>query len=129
MCCEVGEYQISELELKYLMKGFLSIDDNLKTDVQKNFRNMQKGGACPFLINNECSVYNYRPIVCRVHGLTYIKEDIATVPFCANSELNYAEVYNNGEIQTEPIKENLDTPTVLKDFNYGEIRSLYDWLK
>ncbi len=90
---------------------------------------MKKGGACPFLVNKECSVYEYRPIICRVHGLSYLKDDIAIVPYCVNSGLNYAEVFEDGEIRIEPIKENLNTPVVLKDFDYGEIRSLYDWLK
>ena len=36
---------------------------------------------------------------------------------------------NNGEITINPIPENLDTPNVLKNFDYGEIRNLYDWIK
>ena len=111
------------------MQGYINIDNSLKKKVQENIQNMEKGGACPFLVNKECSVYEYRPIICRVHGLAYLRNDIAIVPYCVNSDLNYAKVFKNDEIQTEPIKENLDTPTVLKDFDYGEIRSLYDWLK
>jgi Fe-S-cluster containining protein len=129
LCCEKGDYHLSSLELEYLMQGYINIDNSLKKEIQENIKNMEKGGVCPFLVNKECSVYEYRPIICRVHGLSYLKNDIALVPYCVNSGLNYAKVYKNGEIGTEPIKENLDTPTVLKDFDYGEIRSLYDWLK
>ena len=127
-CCECGEYQITELELKYLMQGFLSLDDETKKLVQTNFKNMQKGGVCPFLVNKECSVYDFRPIVCRVHGLAYQKDNFVQLPYCANTGLNYSKVYEKGTIKIESINENLDTPEVLKDFDYGEIRSLYNWL-
>ena len=110
------------------MQGFLSLDDETKKLVQTNFKNMQKGGVCPFLVNKECSVYDFRPIVCRVHGLAYKKDNFVQLPYCANTGLNYSDVYKNGTIKIEPINENLDTPEVLKDFEFGEIRSLYNWL-
>ena len=128
-CCEKGDYPISELELKYLMKGYLNLDNIVKKIVQRNFSKMKKGGRCPFLINSECSIYKYRPIICRVHGLAYICNDnIAKVPFCANYNLNYSKVYRDKELLVHPIFENLDTQNLLKDFNYGEIRNLFDWV-
>ncbi|MBR1776310.1 YkgJ family cysteine cluster protein [bacterium] len=128
-CCEKGEYHLSELELNYLMKGFLTLSDEVKQIVHSNFIIMKKGEACPFLVNKKCSVYEYRPIVCRVHGLAYLTNNIVKVPYCANIGKNYAEVYRNNEFFINPVSENLDTPNVLKDFDYGDIRSLYDWLK
>ena len=128
-CCENGDYPLSQLELEYLMQGYIALDNNIKIQVQNNIKNMQKGGKCPFLIKNECSVYNYRPIICRVHGLAYIcKDNIVKLPYCVNYNLNYAKYYNNEQIQFEPIDENLDTTNILKDLNYGEIKNLYDWL-
>ena len=59
---------------------------------------MQKGEQCPFLIENSCSIYPYRPIICRVHGLAYLcKENLVKVPYCANNGLNYKDVYKNEE--------------------------------
>lgn len=135
-CCEKGDYPISQLELEYLMQGFVSLDNETKRVVQGNIRLMKKGGgkyskggACPFLIERKCSVYPYRPIICRVHGLAYLyKDNTVKVPYCVNENKNYAGVYENGEIKINPILENLDTPNVLKDFEYGEIRNIYDWL-
>ena len=128
-CCEKGDYPISELELKYLMQGFLSLDKETKLVVQQNFSEIKKGGKCPFLINSNCSIYSYRPIICRVHGLAYLcKDKLVKVPYCANNGLNYKEIYKNGEFLAEPIQENLDTQNLLQDFDFGEIRNLYDWL-
>lgn len=128
-CCKKGDYPISEIELRYLMLAFSSLNNDIKAVVQKNFSVMQKGAQCPFLINNECSVYEYRPIICRVHGLAYLcKNNVAKLPYCANTALNYSKVYKDGILQIEPIKENLDSQNLLKGVNFGEIRDLYDWL-
>ena len=128
-CCEKGDYPVSEIELKYLMLGFSKLDNDLKKTVQNNFLKMQKGEQCPFLIENSCSIYPYRPIICRVHGLAYLcKENLVKVPYCANNGLNYKDVYKDEEFLSEPIQENLDTQSLLKDFDFGEIRNLFDWL-
>lgn len=127
-CCEKGDYPISQLELEYLMQGFIALDNETKRTVQENIKSMQKGGQCPFLINKKCSIYPYRPIICRVHGLAYLVGEKVKVPYCVNDGKNYANVFADGEITINPVLENLDTPSLLKDFDYGEIRNLYDWL-
>ncbi len=128
-CCKKGEYPLSELELKFLMRGYIGLDNNIKKFVQKNIKQMEKGGKCPFLIDDKCSVYMYRPIICRVHGIAYLcKENTVKIPFCVNENKNYSKVYKNGMIDINPVLENLDTPSVLKNFNYGDIKNLYDWL-
>ena len=130
LCCEKGDYPISEIELKYLFRGLVELDKTLKIKVNENIANIKKGEKCPFLIDSLCSIYSYRPIICRVHGLSYIcKNNIVKVPFCANNNLNYSKVYQKGEFFTEPILENLNTESLLKDFDFGEIRNLYDWIK
>ena len=112
------------------MQGFIELDNKEKKQVQENLKNIEKGGACPFLLNKQCSIYPYRPIICRVHGIAYLcKEKTVKVPYCVNSGKNYHKVYKDGEININPVLENLDTPQVLKDFDYGEIRNLVDWLK
>lgn len=128
-CCKKGDYPLSQLELEYLMQGFITLNNETKRIIQENIKTMQKGKQCPFLINKKCSVYPYRPIICRVHGLAYLyKDNTVKVPYCVIENKNYAGVYENGEITINPILENLDTPNVLKDFEYGEIRNIYDWL-
>ena len=121
---------MSQIELEYLMQGYAKLNDEDKITVQNNIKNIVKGGACPFLIDKKCSVYPFRPIVCRVHGLAYICHDeVVKVPYCANEGKNYTKVYKDGEIEINPVKENLDTQDLLKDFDFGEIRNLIDWIK
>ena len=128
-CCKKGDYPTSELELRYLMEGYAKLDNTIKIEIQNNLKNVKKGGECPFLINDCCSVYQYRPIICRVHGLAYLCTDnTAKVPYCTNFGLNYSKIYSNSILSGDPIKENLDTQNILKELNFGEIRNLYDWL-
>ena len=111
------------------MQGYVQLDDKTKIQVQQNIKNIVKGKVCPFLINKQCCIYPFRPIICRVHGLAYLYKDrVVKVPYCANEGKNYSEVYKNGEISINPVLENLDTQSILKDFEYGEIRNLFDWL-
>ena len=121
-CCEKGDYPISEDELKVIMIGYSKLENYQKIRVQENIKTMEKGGACPFLLDKLCSIYSYRPMICRIHGLAYLtKNGVVKVPYCANDGKNYAQVYSNGEFRAEPIKENLD-------LLLGETRNLYDWL-
>ncbi len=129
-CCEKGDYPISELELRYIMLGYSEVDSETKLKIQQNLSTLEKGGKCPFLISSECSIYPYRPIICRVHGLAYICDNgIVKLPYCANDGRNFASVYNDEIFTSEPIREDLNTPNLLKDLEYGEIRNLYDWIK
>ena len=130
-CCEKGDYPISDIELEYLMQGFINLESEKKIIVQENFRNMKKGGKCPFLIDKLCSVYQYRPIICRTHGLAYLMKDgRANVPYCANIGKNYSEVYKDGELSAEPIKENLSTQNILSNLtDVCTVKNLYDWVK
>jgi Fe-S-cluster containining protein len=129
-CCENGDYPLSQAELEYLMQGYSKLKDSEKIKIQNNIKNIIKGGACPFLIDKKCSVYTYRPIICRVHGLAYLCEkEVVKVPYCVKDGKNYSKVYKNGEITINPIKENLDTKELINNYDFGEVRNLYDWIK
>ena len=129
-CCEEGDYPLSQIELEYLMQGYAKLDDDTKRIIQNNIKNIKKGGMCPFLVNKKCSVYTYRPIICRVHGLAYLcNNDVVKVPYCAKNGKNYSKVYKDGEITINPIKENLDTQELINNYDFGEVRNLYDWIK
>jgi len=60
LCC-YNEVAISLLEAEYIEK-FIGIKQSLNLDTQ-NFR----GTPCPFLEDGACSIYKYRPFVCRRH--------------------------------------------------------------
>ena len=102
---------------------------------------------CPFLINNECSVYDFRGIICRSFGLMSINPNgLSKIPFCAFEGLNYSNVVEPDTkiISAEKFKKLQNAPEPLaynvsyefltgKDIelnfhiNFGEKKALIDW--
>ncbi|MBO6271872.1 YkgJ family cysteine cluster protein [bacterium] len=118
-CCSNGDYPFSEMEIKLLQIGFDKLDEDTKNIILKKIDSIKKEKAnfkgegsftyaCPFLINNICSVYDYRGIICRTFGLIYIKEgsDKMQIPFCAYDGLNYSNVLDKerGILSEEKMK-------------------------
>ncbi|MCM1010803.1 MAG: YkgJ family cysteine cluster protein [Fusobacterium sp.] len=131
-CCENADYPLSRLEMEYLMKGFLRLDKEKHDLVRERIRKITaKPYPCPFLLEGECSVYSYRPLTCRVHGLAYMRSDgIVKLPECARQGLNYSENFDGKTINFEPIKEDLNLDKIFAahpEFDFGEIRSMIDW--
>ena len=99
---------------------------------------------CPFLVNNRCTVYKARGVICRTFGLiSYDDKDKKRIPFCVNLDLNYANVYDKEKHiiaskapdGTEPAAYNITrkvliTPKVEKQFNifFGDDKPLVEWL-
>ena len=159
-CCKNAQFPYSEIEFQYLMSNFLKLSDDLKKEIGKNIFKIKKEKEvfegekflydCPFLINDECAVYNFRGIICRTFGLiTSAKEnENAKVPFCTFQGLNYSNVfdekkqklsyekYKNLGIKQEPLGFNisydfLTSEKFEKAFNlkFGGKKCLIDWFK
>jgi len=146
-CCKEGEYPLSELEYVNLMLAYERLDNGLKDKINKNISNLlsserKKMHACPFLVDNKCSVYPARAIICRTFGLlSYDDKGKKRMPFCVDLGLNYANVYKNGVISgcaedgTEPVAHNIDRRFLRnKKFEnefkifFGEDKPLIEWL-
>ena len=98
-CCKRGDYPMSEIEYKYLMIGFEKLDDEIKEKIKNNIKKAKSINTdsyiCPFLIENSCSIYKYRPIVCRTFGvLTEDAKGNPAFPFCSTIGLNYSKIYD-----------------------------------
>ena len=150
ICCKNGDFPMSQIEFTYITKGYINLPNDIKKEVQKNINQIKQQKEktegrfeydCPFLINDECSVYKYRGIICRTFGLCYYDDvkKYLRFPGCVNFGLNYSEVYdvetNTTEITDIP-KQNLRTDVILNSLNAlkynidaGEIRPLIDWIK
>lgn len=143
-CCEVGDYPFSQLEMMYLMTGFKNLPAETQKIVRENMLNIKRNRIsehffyqCPFLIDKKCSVYKYRGITCRTFGLAYLtdkKNKQVKLPECSREGLNFSKVFDGKEVTVEPVKENLDLPSVTisplarsHKLEFGEIRSLINW--
>ena len=157
-CCENGQYPCSELEFSLLQLGFQRLEEDLKkiviekTQKLKKLKENNNGEVltceCPFLINHKCSVYLYRPIICRTFGIPYYDEaGKLKVPFCHKFGLNYNNVYDSERntfseelykklgIKQEPLAYNLSQKFLigkvgkkLMGLDFGEERTITDWM-
>lgn len=148
-CCKEGEYPLSELEYVCMMLNYNELENKLKDKVTENIINLLKKSRekmyeCPFLVNNRCTVYKSRGIICRTFGLiSYDDKDKKRIPFCVNLDLNYANVYNkekhiierNAPDGTEPAAYNISrkvlrSSKVEKQFDifFGDDKPLVEWL-
>ncbi len=147
ICCGNGDYPMSQIEFWYLTKGFINLAPELKSQVQQNVKKLIQETQtsdkfehrCPFLINCECCVYKFRPIICRTFGLCYYDEirGYVRLPKCVEAGLNYSKYYDPKtkilNISDVP-KINLSLDRIFNselakkyDLTLGEIRPMVKW--
>lgn len=161
ICCETGNYPFSKIEFDYLMLGFEQLPYDVKSQIRENIKRIQKERkksgddrflhVCPFLINNKCSVYLNRALICRSYGLTSFYNDKDGVqryrmPCCVSQGLNYSNVYDKDAgtfttekwkesgIEAEPISYNVSLTFLLNNkitehlgLDFGEQKPLMGW--
>lgn len=156
-CCQNAIFPYSLIEMNYLMSGMFFLSEEIQDKIAENIDKLLKiretfsGNefryTCPFLINNECAVYDYRGVVCRAFGLmTQDKNKKIKVPFCCFDGLNYSNVvdfstqkvspekYSQVGCEEEPVAHNvsyefLTNPEFEKEFNFcfGTKKPLIEW--
>ncbi|MBQ4124073.1 YkgJ family cysteine cluster protein [bacterium] len=158
-CCENAIFPYSQMEITFLLAGTLKLDIETQMTIDRNIKNVLeqkkefKGEkfyyTCPFLINNCCSVYEHRGIICRAFGLMTIgKDEELNAPFCHELGLNYSNVIEDGGkkvstekfkklgLKQEPLAHNVRYSFLTGEhfeqkfgFNFGEKKPLIDWFE
>lgn len=156
-CCKNAIFPYSAIEMRYLMSGMFFLTDEDQEIIAQNVERILKAREefkgdefrydCPFLLNDECSVYSYRGVICRAFGLMTINKDKSIkVPFCCFDGLNYSNVVDFETSKVSPEKhkalgceeeptgfnvsyEFLTNPEFEKEFgfDFGERKPLIDW--
>lgn len=156
-CCRNSEFPYSAMEAKFLLEGALSLSEDTQKQVETNiaqilekkkkYRGKKFRYDCPFLINNACSVYEYRGVICRTFGLlTNYEDNKVKAPFCAYEGLNYSNVLNLSKktisarkfkklkVKEEPLGFNISYKYLTGedyehafDFKFGEKKPLIEW--
>ncbi len=161
-CCEKGTYPYTEIEYKLIREGYNMLNDETQHIVNENIKKTLEDKknsnpnekfiyVCPFLVNNSCTVYNYRGLICRIFGLMSFKpntNETTKIPFCAYEGLNYSNILdtvNNNlppekfealGLKTEPKAFNIDYKNLIDEkfgesfgFEFGKVKSLIDWFE
>lgn len=82
-CCLTRFYHHTHIEYVYLLKGFFSLDTRTRTDIlQRAETAMEKAVQadaagqshrimCPLNMKTQCRLYEFRPMICRLHGIPH----------------------------------------------------------
>ena len=82
-CCRTRFYHHTHIEYRFMQIGYQSLDlenrQRLKTQAARICRigNKEKKDAaavrpmCPLNVDDLCSLYAYRPMICRLHGIPH----------------------------------------------------------
>jgi Fe-S-cluster containining protein len=62
-CCQA--FKVLPIEFDYISEKLAEVGIVNKRKVEK--------GQCKFLIDNNCSIYEHRPIICRSHGFPLVR--------------------------------------------------------
>lgn len=156
-CCKNAVFPYSDIEVKYLMVGYSQLEKSVQDKIMQNIQNtltLKKEFEgkeflydCPFLIDDACSVYNHRGIICRSFGLiTNGADGRMKVPFCCFEGYNFSDVvdfetkivsmekFKKLNIQQEPLAFNAGYHFLTDDdfargfgFEFGDKKPLIDW--
>lgn len=162
-CCKNQQFPYTQIEMQYLITGVLALTPEIRSKVEENLNRVIEAHkiykqkklkskfkyTCPFLIDNVCSVYDYRGLICRCFGLM-IKPDNGSVniPFCCFEGLNFSNVMNLKAKQFSKRKyKSLNTektPNVYQvgyyqlidedlakgfGFKFGQVKAMIDWFE
>lgn len=161
ICCKNSYFAVSELEYSYVKNGFEKLNSKQREiitqkaiEIFKERRQFLKTNQnifdfsyqCPFLNHDTCSIYEYRPMLCRSHGLIYKdieKQNKINLPYCVNLGLNYANIWDNKtnyfskekllNLGSSGIPESFDLSysslmKKAKDIEFGDVRMIIEWI-
>jgi Fe-S-cluster containining protein len=65
-CCHVS-VPITEFEAQFIADGLGIKAQPVKQSIRRDLKSFGSHTPCPFLKNGECSIYEVRPLTCRMH--------------------------------------------------------------
>jgi Fe-S-cluster containining protein len=82
-CCENARFKIRYIEAVTLLMGFSFLPDVQKQRILDQLQSPEARAKndCPLLLDGSCSLYEYRPSLCRAYGvIVQIGEQVASCP-------------------------------------------------
>ncbi len=86
-CCYT-DITVFEVESIVITSWFKNLDSKMQSELRELWKSPVIDGACSFLYNDRCSVYEARPIICRTQGAPLFVQVDNTLDYCP---LNFTE--------------------------------------
>lgn len=132
-CCN-NIFNVSIVEGIYLQEGFKKLDYEIQETIIQNLHSIKKSIEekpdnkefihCPLLLNKRCSLYTYRPVICRTFGYPMVDELTGQIATC---ELNFPDLREEKQtIKTISSKLISANTALLSKFYLSEIGKNFD---
>jgi len=86
-CC-MTDISVFEIEADRIIDYVNSLEETAKTALQAKWKEPVEKGACTFLYEGQCSIYEARPLICRTQGLPLYVATENVLDYCP---LNFKE--------------------------------------
>ncbi|MBW2567935.1 MAG: hypothetical protein JRD93_00110 [Deltaproteobacteria bacterium] len=82
-CCSTLFYHYTLLEYFYILKGYSTLEYDRQVEIRNRVlevcrktdeadkKGMKVRLMCPLNFDDRCILYNYRPMICRLHGISH----------------------------------------------------------
>jgi Fe-S-cluster containining protein len=82
-CCmtDISVFDIEADRIREYVKNQIT-DNEKKHQLKSIWESKPEAGACHFLVENQCSIYEVRPVICRTQGLPLFLSTENVLDFC-----------------------------------------------
>lgn len=80
-CCYT-DISVFEVESENIKEWFESLSEERQSELKTLWQAPVNAGACSFLYNERCSVYEARPIICRTQGAPLFLQSENVLDYC-----------------------------------------------
>lgn len=80
-CCYT-DISVFEVEAENIKEWFSNLSDDRKSEIKNLWQTPVESGACSFLVNDRCSIYEVRPVICRTQGAPLFVQADNVLDYC-----------------------------------------------
>ncbi len=80
-CCYT-DISVFDVEADLVREWFNYLDESKKNEIIEIWKTKNNDGACTFLYDEKCSIYEVRPIICRTQGAPLFLSNENSLDFC-----------------------------------------------
>jgi hypothetical protein len=80
-CCQT-DISVFEIESERIAEWFYAQDELTQKDLLEKWSGPNKEGYCTFLYDDQCTIYEARPLICRTQGLPLFLSSENALDYC-----------------------------------------------
>jgi Fe-S-cluster containining protein len=80
-CCYT-DISVFEVEAENIKEWFSNLSEERKSEIKNLWQDPVEKGACSFLYNDRCSIYEVRPVICRTQGAPLFVQADNVLDYC-----------------------------------------------